>query len=158
MLCWRRFCCLKSLGNAGNMKTCSLAVLNDVLQNLGRLRSYKLRVGQTSLWYVQHSTLRMVQEILTPWMLRWSTMTLSIKCHCSDLGCIQVVLYLSASLNKVFVMHRLCSAHFTREACHCYWICPSHDFPKQHSSCQCLFSSGHESRPEWWAYYLAVLI
>ena len=43
-------------------------------------------------------------------------MTKSIMCQFFDLGCIQVVLYLSAILKKVLVMHRLCSAYFLRSS------------------------------------------
>ena len=70
----------------------------------------------TSLWSVQHSAPLMALVKRTSLISRWRTMTKSIMCQCFDLGCIQVVLYLSAILKKVLVMHRLCSAYFLRSS------------------------------------------
>lgn len=48
-------------------------------------------------------------------MSRWLTMIKSIMCQCLDLGCIHVVLYLSAILNGVLVIQSSCSAHLPEE-------------------------------------------
>ena len=69
---------------------------------------------QTSLWSVQSSAPLIARVNRTSLMSRWRTVTKSIMCQCFDLGCDQVVLYLSAILNKVLVMHRLCCAHLLR--------------------------------------------
>ena len=93
----------------------SMAMLNGDLMTLEQLycvgAMLSLRIDQTNLWSVQHSALCISQVILTSWTSLCLSITKSIRCHCLDLGCIQVVLYLSAWQKMVLLMHSMCSAH-----------------------------------------------
>ena len=73
-----------------------------------------LMIDLINLWSVQHSAPHMAWVILTSWISLYLTITKSIRWHYLDLGCIQVVLYLSAWWKMVMAMHSMCSAHLLR--------------------------------------------
>ena len=95
----------------------------------------------TSLWSVQHSALIMARVTLTSLMSRWRTMMKSIMCQCFGLECIQKVLYLSAILNKVLVMQRLCFSHLLRRSKPLSLTLPTPCLPRTPSQLLCSFST-----------------
>ena len=97
------------------------------------------RTALTSLWSVQHSAPLMARVTLTSLMSRWRTMMKTIMCQCFDLGCIQVVLYLSANLNKVLEMQRLCFAHLLRRSWPLSLTLPTPCLPRTPSQLLCSF-------------------
>ena len=110
-----------------------------------------LRIDLTNLWFVQHSAPCMALVILMSWISLSLTITKSIRSYCLDLGCIQVVLYLSTWWKMVFVMHSMCSAHLLSRSRPVLFRFPT-KWGLEHLSSHCwLCQHWHWNPPRLWA-------
>ena len=83
----------------------TLRRLGNLVQQLRFLGlTTKFNLPRTSWWSVQRSTPSIARTICTSAMSRLLTNKKSIKCHCFEPGCVQVVLNLSFIWNIVLVI------------------------------------------------------